>query len=94
MPIYILLGTLTYEGAEHLRTHPEWVEEVNRDLELTGVKVVCQYAVLGPYDIITIVEAPDNRSVVRVSAQLTLRGNVKVSTLPALPIEDFLAGLK
>jgi len=94
MAVYILLGTLTESGAEHLRAHPEWVEEVNRDLESTGVKVLCQYAVLGPYDIITVVEAPDNRSVVRVSAQLTLRGNVKVNTMPALPIEDFLAGLK
>jgi len=94
MAIYILLGTLTDVGADHLRAHPEWVEDVNRDLELTGVKVICHYAVLGPYDIVTIVEAPDNRSVVRVSAQLTLRGNVKVITLPALPIEDFLTGLK
>jgi len=94
MPTYILLGTLTDEGADHLRAHPEWVDEVNRDLETTGVKVVAQYAVLGPYDIVTIVEAPDNRSVVRVSTQLTLRGNLKVITLPALPVEDFLASLK
>jgi uncharacterized protein with GYD domain len=94
MPTYILLGTLTDEGADHLRAHPEWIEEVNKDLEKTGVKVVAQYAVLGPYDIVTIVEAPDNRSVVRVSTQLTLRGNLKVTTLPALPVEDFLASLK
>jgi uncharacterized protein with GYD domain len=94
MAIYILLGTLTDEGAEKLRSHPEWIEEVNQDLETMGVKVISQYAVLGPYDIVTIVEAPDNKSVVRVSTQLTLRGSVKITTLPALPIEDFLSTLK
>jgi uncharacterized protein with GYD domain len=94
MPTYILLGTLTDEGAEHLRNHPEWVDEVNRDLEKEGIKLVAQYAVLGSYDIVTIVEAPDNRSVVRVSAQLTLRGSLKITTLPALPINDFIASLK
>lgn len=94
MPTYILLGTLTEEGTSHLRAHPEWVDEVKEDLEKLNIKITAQYAVLGPYDIVTIVEAPDNRSVVRVSTQLTLRGNVKVTTLPALPIEDFLASLK
>ena len=94
MATYILLGTLTDEGAEKLRTHPEWIEEVNRDLEAMGVKVIAQYVVLGPYDIVNIVEAPDNKTVVRVSTQLTLRGSVKITTLPALPIEDFLVTLK
>jgi uncharacterized protein with GYD domain len=94
MTTYILLGTLTDEGAEKLRQHPEWVDEVRADLENTGVRVIAQYAVLGPYDIVTIVDAPDNRSVVRVSAQLNLRGSLKITTLPALPIEDFIATLK
>ena len=94
MATYILLGTLTDEGAEKLRTHPEWIEQVNRDLEVMGVKVMAQYAVLGPYDIVNIVEAPDNRTVVRVSAQLTLRGSVKITTLPALPLEEFITSLR
>ena len=94
MPTYILLGTLTDEGTEQLKDHPEWVDELNNDLESMGVKLLMQYAVLGPYDIVTIIDAPDNRTVVRVSTQLTLRGAVKVTTLPALPISDFLASLK
>lgn len=94
MATYILLGTLTDEGAEKLRLHPEWVDEVREDLEKTGVRVIAQYAVLGPYDIVNIVEAPDNRSVVRVSTQLTLRGSLKITTLPALSIEDFIATLR
>jgi len=94
MPTYILLGTLTNEGTEKLREHPEWIEEVNRDLESQGVKVMAQYAVLGPYDLVNIVEAPDNKAMVRVSTHLTLRGSVRILTLPALPIEDFIANLK
>jgi uncharacterized protein with GYD domain len=58
------------------------------------VKVIAQYAVLGPYDIVTIVEAPDNRSVVRVSTELTLRGSVKITTLPALSIEELISSLR
>jgi len=94
MATYILLGTLTDEGAEKLRSHPEWIDEANRDLVAMGVKVIAQYAVLGPYDLVSIIEAPDNRSVVRVSAELSLRGSVRINSLPALPIEDFLGTLK
>ncbi len=94
MATYILLGSLTDEGANRLRAHPEWISEVNQDLETMGVKVVNQYAVLGPYDIVNIIEAPDNRSVVRASSQLSLRGSVKITSLPALPIEEFLNSLK
>jgi len=94
MATYILLGTLTDEGAERLRSHPEWVDEANRVLEEMGVKVIAQYAVLGPYDLVNIIEAPDNRAVVRVSTQLSLHGSVRITTLPALPVEDFLGTLK
>jgi uncharacterized protein with GYD domain len=94
MATYILLGTLTDEGADKLRLHPEWLTDVKENLEKTGIKVIAQYAVLGQYDIVNIVEAPDNKSIVRVSTELTLRGILKITTLPALPIEDFLATLR
>ncbi len=71
MATYILLGTLTNEGAEKLRSHPEWIDQANRDLAAMGVTVIAQYAVLGPYDLVNIIEAPDNRTVVRVSAGLS-----------------------
>ena len=93
MATYILLGTLTEEGAEKLRANPGWISELNQEMEGMGVKLLAQYAVLGPYDIVTIIEAPDNRSVVRVSAELTMRGSLKITTLPALPVEEFIASL-
>ncbi|HSQ26609.1 MAG TPA: GYD domain-containing protein [Anaerolineales bacterium] len=94
MSTYILLGTLTEDGAERLRKHPEWIDEVNRDLEKMGVVLIAQYAVLGPYDLVTLVDAPDNRSIIRVSSELSLRGSIKVVTLPAMPVEDLLSSLK
>ena len=93
MATYILLGRLTDDGADKLRTNPNWIDELNQNLEHMGVHVNAQYAVLGPYDMVTIVEAPDNKSVVRVSAQLTLQGSIRITTLPALPIEEFLETL-
>lgn len=94
MAIYILLGVLTEEGSEKIRTHPEWIEEVNQDLEKMGVNMLAQYAVLGTYDIVNIVEAPDNKTIVRVSTELTLRGSIKITTLPAIPIQEFIASIK
>jgi uncharacterized protein with GYD domain len=94
MAIYILLGTMTDEGAEKLRTHPEWLDEAIQDMTSMGVNIIAQYAVLGPYDLVSIVEAPDNKTVVHLSTHLTLRGNVRITTLPAIPIEEFVASLK
>jgi len=67
---------------------------VNKELEALGVKVIAQYAVLGPYDFVNIVEAPDNETVARVSAELASRGSVKIQTLVAIPTDDSIATFK
>ncbi|MCI0529155.1 MAG: GYD domain-containing protein [Nitrospira sp.] len=94
MATYILLSNLTDEGAKTLKTNPGRIKEVNQELEAMGVKVVSQYAVLGPYDFVNIVEGPDHQTMVRVSAELASRGSVKILTLAAIPIDDFIAGFK
>lgn len=94
MATYILLSTLTESGAELIKKYPGRIRDANRDLEALGVEIVAQYAVLGSYDFVTIVEAPDNRTIVRVSTELSLRGNLKITTLPALPIEEFIAEIR
>jgi uncharacterized protein with GYD domain len=93
MPIYILLSTLTDEGAETIKTHPGRIKEVNSEIEKLGVKVIEQYATLGPYDFVNVVEAPDNTTIARVSAELSSRGSVKIMTLPAIAIDDFIRAL-
>jgi uncharacterized protein with GYD domain len=94
METYILLSNLTDEGAQTLKKNPERIKEVNRELEALGVKVVAQYAVLGPYDFVSIVEAPDNKAIARVSTELSARGSVRIMTLAALPIDAFITSLK
>ncbi|MEM3458984.1 MAG: GYD domain-containing protein [Candidatus Bathyarchaeia archaeon] len=94
MPYYILLSNLTDEGWKTVRAKPERIKEVNRELEAFGVRVVSQYAVLGPYDFVNVVEAPDNETVARVSLELGSRGTVKIVSMAAVPIDGFIASLK
>lgn len=94
MLTYVLLSSLTDEGAKTLTSKPERIREVNREIEKLGVKVTVQYAVLGPYDFVNVVEAPDNETIARVSAELGARGSVKLQTLPAIPIDVFIENLK
>ncbi|MSQ22641.1 MAG: GYD domain-containing protein [Dehalococcoidia bacterium] len=90
MAIYILLSTLTDEGAKTLKARPARILEVNSEIEAMGAKVVEQYAVLGLYDFVNIVEAPDNETIARVSLELSSRGTVHIITLPALPLSELL----
>jgi uncharacterized protein with GYD domain len=87
--IYIMLSTLTDEGRKTIKMRPERIKEVNKEIEKMGVKVLQQYAVLGPYDFVNIVEAADNESISSVSIELGSRGTVKIMTLAAIPIDKF-----
>lgn len=91
MGTYILLSTLTPQGAQTLKATPERLLEVNREIESLGARVVSQWAVLGPYDFVSVVEAPDERTISRVSMALGSRGSARFETLPAMDIEEFLA---
>lgn len=94
MPRYILLSKLTNEGWKTVKERPERIKEVNRELEAFGVKVLSQYATLGNYDFVNIVEAPDNKTVAKVSIELGSRGTIQITTIPAIPIEEFIASIK
>jgi len=91
---YILLSTLTPEGQRTLKTKPERIKEVNKEIEAFGVKVLEQYAVLGPYDFVNIVEAPDNDAVFKMSVDLGSRGTIKILSMPAVPIDQLIKNLK
>ncbi|MBI5289451.1 MAG: GYD domain-containing protein [Chloroflexi bacterium] len=94
MATYIMLSTLTDEGRKTLKERPERLQEVNREIEAMGARVTQQYAVLGGYDFINILEAPDNETVARISVELGSRGTVVLTTLPALPVDAFTQMLK
>jgi uncharacterized protein with GYD domain len=92
--IYVMLSNLTDEGRKTLKERPERLKEVNQEIEKMGARVVTQYAVLGGYDFINIVEAPSNEVIARISVELGSRGTVQLTTLPAMTIEAFAEMVK
>lgn len=88
MPTYVLLSTLTPEGRQTLHKNPDRLEEVNKEIEELGCKVVSQYAVLGGYDFVTVIEAPDNETAAHLSVDLGSRGTVNITTMPAMSIAE------
>ena len=93
MPHYILLSKLTDEGWKTIKTNPQRIKEVNRELEAMGVKVLKQYATLGEFDFVNIVEAADNKKVAKVSIELGSRGTIRLKTLPAISIDEFITSM-
>jgi uncharacterized protein with GYD domain len=94
MPVYILLSTLTVQGVQTLKSNPERLRAVNQDVEELGCKVLHQWATLGEFDFVNVVEAPDAATIARVSVSLGARGSTKIETLPALPIDEFLQSIE
>ena len=94
MPTYILLSSLNPGGLETLRERPDRLREVNQEIERMGATVKEQFAVLGPFDFVTILEAPDNATVAKISVGMGARGTVRIQSLPAMPVEEFIENLK
>ncbi|MHB1325233.1 MAG: GYD domain-containing protein [Thermoleophilia bacterium] len=94
MPVYVALSKLTEEGSKTIKNNPERIKAVNQDVEAMGVKILSQYALLGQYDFINILEAPDNDTIVRMSVEIGSRGSVQMQTMPAVSIDDLIADLK
>ena len=93
MAHYVMLSTLSDSGRKVLHARPGWIRKVNRELSRLGAKVIAQYAVLGPYDFVTILEAPDNETVSSISIELGARGSVQMMTMPAIPVDTFISRL-
>ena len=94
MPTYLMLTTLTEKGTQTLNSHPSRLREVNRDVEELGAKVLHQWATLGGYDFVNVVEAPDDLTMANLSVKLGARGSVKFETLTLVPVDDLLAALE
>jgi uncharacterized protein with GYD domain len=94
MPIFILLSTLTQQGVQTLKSNPERLLQVNRDIEELGARVLHQWATLGEFDFVNVVEAPDIATIAKVSVSLGSRGSTRIETLPALEIDEFLKTLE
>jgi uncharacterized protein with GYD domain len=94
MPVYIMLTTLTDEGRKTIKENPARIKEVNQEVEAMGVKILAQYALLGPYDFVNILDAPSNEAVSKVALELGSRGTLQTMTMAAMKIDDFIGAAK
>ena len=90
MTTFIMLSTLTDEGRKTLKQRPDRLKEVNKEVESMGARITAQYAVLGGYDFINVIEAPRNEVMARIAMELGARGTIKVQTMPAMQIDSFI----
>ena len=93
MPTFVLLSTLTPEGVQTIKNNPSRIQEVNKEIEQLGASVKAQWATLGRFDFVNIVEAPDETTMARVSLELGSRGTARYETLSAIPVDDFISAL-
>lgn len=94
MAAYVMLTTLTDEGRKTIKQNPDRIKEVNKEVEAMGVKILAQYAILGPYDFINILDAPSNDAISRVAIELGSRGTLQTMTLAALTLDEFIKSVK
>ena len=94
MANFVMLTTLTDEGRKTVKDSPERIKEVNKEVEAMGAKILAQYALLGPYDFVNILDAPSNEVVSKIAIALGSRGTLQTMTLAAMPVDDFISNLK
>ncbi|MBA7473204.1 Glutamine synthetase and cystathionine beta-lyase binding protein [subsurface metagenome] len=94
MPFYVMLTTLTDEGRKTIREKPERIKEVNKEVEGMGVKILAQYALLGPYDFVNILDAPSNETIAKLGTLLGARGTLQTMTMAAMTLDDFITVLR
>ncbi len=94
MAVYVMLTTLTDEGRKTIKERPERIKEVNKEVEAMGAKVLAQYALMGPYDFVNILEAPNNSVISKVAIELGSRGTLSTMTMAAIEINSFIEIMK
>ena len=93
MATYVMLTTLTEQGRKAIKENPQRIKEVNKEVEAMGVKILAQYALLGPYDFINILEAKDNKAITKVAIDLGSRGTLQTLTMAAMTLDEFIGNL-
>jgi uncharacterized protein with GYD domain len=94
MGLYVMLTSLTDEGRKTIKEHPGRIKEVNKEVEAMGVKILAQYALLGRYDFVNILEAPGNETISKVAVELGSRGTLQTMTMAAMKVDDFIKSIK
>ncbi len=93
MKTFIMMSTLSPEGVQTIKNNPSRIKEVNKEIEALGAKVKDQWATLGRFDFINVIEAPDEKTIAKISLELGSRGTATYETLPAIPVEEFISSV-
>ncbi len=93
MATYVMLTTLTDQGRKTIKENPQRIQEVNKEVETMGVKILAQYALLGPYDFVNILEAQDNKAISKLAVELGARGTLQTLTMAAMTLDEFIGNL-
>jgi uncharacterized protein with GYD domain len=93
VPTFIMLSRLSPEGVQTIKNNPQRIKEVNREIEQLGAEVKAQWATLGQFDFVNVIDAPDELTMARISLELGSRGTAKYESLPAIPVDDFISSL-
>jgi uncharacterized protein with GYD domain len=94
MPTYVMLTKLTVWGRKTIKERPERIKEVNKEVEAMGARIIGQYAVLGPYDFVNVLDAPDDATIARVAVELGSRGTLETMTLSAVTLNEFISNIR
>ncbi|MFH1487126.1 MAG: GYD domain-containing protein, partial [Chloroflexota bacterium] len=94
MAVYLMLTTLTDEGRKAIEEDPERVKDMNKEIEYMGAKIVAQYALLGQYDFVNIIEASGDADAAKFAIHISGRGTMQTMTFPAIPVDELITILK
>jgi len=94
MPLYVMLTRLSADGRKSMMNNPQRAFEVNKEVEAMGAKIVAQYALLGSYDFINILEAQSNEAIARVASEIGSRGTLEPITMAAITMQDYVRELE
>ena len=94
MPLFIRLARLTEKANQNLANMDQMLAEANKIIEANGARIVQAYVILGEYDIVTIMEAPDEKTAAKIGALIATQGSFRAETLSAIPVEDFIKSIK
>lgn len=94
MPVYVMLTTLTDAGRKTIQEEPDKLREINKEVEFMGVKILDQYALLGQYDFLNVLEAPSNEAIAKLAIRLSAKGTTQTLTLSAIDIESLIDALR
>ena len=93
MATYVMLTNLTDEGRKTIKANPQRIKEVNKEVAAMGAKILAQYALLGPYDFVNILEAPDNKVITKIAMELSSRGTLHTMTMAAMTLDEFISSI-